>query len=122
VSIEPVRIALPEGASETPVASVGGSFVSVSNCGSGQITLRVGRPSSASPPITAEWIVPGAATSNLIAPGNFLSNNAAVIGLSASIRQSSGRVTRVFIDGFYETNAFGGSDDCFAQGTVERFG
>ena len=124
VSIQPVSVALPDGAPETPVVSVDGSQVSVSSCGSGQVTLRVARAfgGGVGPPITAEWIVPGAATTNLIANGNALSNNAAVIGLSASIRESSGRVSRVFIDAFHETNAFGGTDDCFAQGTIERFG
>ena len=116
-------MSVPDGAPETTVVSVDGTFVSVSNCGSGQITLRVGRPSSTSPTITTEWITSaGGATVSHTAPGNFLSNNFAAIGLSASIRQASGRVTRVFIDGFYEQNAFGGSDDCFAQGTIERFG
>ncbi len=124
VSIEPVRIALPEGAPETPVVSVDGSEVSVSNCGSGQVTLRIARAfgGGVSPPITMELIVPGAASSGLIANGNASSTNAAVIGLSASIRQSSGRVTLVFLDVFYEANAFGGPDDCFVQGTIERFG
>jgi hypothetical protein len=123
VSIEPVRMSVPDGAPETTVVSVDGTFVSVSNCGSGQITLRVGRPSSTSPTITTEWITSaGGATVTHTPPGNFLSNNFAAIGLSASMRQASGRVTRVFIEGFYEQNAFGGTDDCFVQGTIERFG
>jgi hypothetical protein len=121
VSIEPVRLARPDGSPETTIVSVNGSFVSLSNCGSGQVTLRVGR-SADGPPIAAEWIAPAAAAANLIAPGNSLSNNFQVLGLSASIRESSGRVTRVFIDGFHEANAFGGTDDCFVQGTIQRFG
>jgi len=122
VSIEPVRIALPDGASETNVVSVNGTFVSVSNCGSGQVTLRWGRSLTGPPISTAEITSAGGATAGSLLPGNSVSDNFAVISLSASIRESSGHVTRVLIDGFYSQNAFGGTDDCFVQGTIERFG
>ena len=121
VSIEPVRIALPDGTPGTDVVSVDGTSVSVSACGSGTVTLRWGR-SSSGPPISAEEIAPSAAAASHVSPNNFISDNFPAIGLSASIRENTGRVTRVFIDGFYEQNAFGGTDDCFVQGTIERFG
>jgi hypothetical protein len=123
VSIEPVRISLPENTAGPTVVSVDGSLVEIPACSnSGQISLRIAR-GSMSPPLTAEWITSASgATVNHLSPGIAVSNNFAAIGLSATIRQSSGRVTRVFIDGFYEQNAFGGTDDCFVQGTIERFG
>jgi hypothetical protein len=123
VSIEPVRMSVPENTAGPTVVSVDGSLVDINLCSSaGQIGLRIHRDSM-SPPLTAEWITSASgATVNHLSPGTTVSNNFAAIGLSATIRQSSGRVTRVFIDGFYEQNGFGGTDDCFVQGTIERFG
>jgi hypothetical protein len=58
----------------------------------------------------------------VLGPNSAIARNAPVLGLSASIREGSGHVTRLLIDGFYEQNANGGTDDCFIQGTIERFG
>jgi len=121
VSIAPVRIAVPEGTTGTDVVSVNGSVVRVSACtASGNVGLLVAR-SATGPPLSAEWILPAAAAANFIGPNGSLAHNFPVQGLSATIRQSNGSVTRVSIDAFYAQNAFGGTNDCFVQGTIERF-
>jgi hypothetical protein len=122
VSIEPVRISLPDGAPETDVVSVNGSFVSISNCGGGTVTLYTGRSLTGPPIVTAQINSPSDTSAGAIPPGSGSAEALAAFSLSASIRESSGHVTRVMIDGFYSQNAFGGTDDCFVQGTIERFG
>jgi hypothetical protein len=123
VSIEPVRIALPDGAPSTPVVSVDGTSVDVEQCGTGVVSLGINRGVSG-PPVVAAFVRSNAsqhAIAFLQAPGGSSLGDSAA-GLNASIRESSGHVTRVLIDYFYEQNAYGGTDDCFVQGTIERFG
>ena len=122
VSIEPVRIAVPDGAPAHTVVAVDGTSVTLTDCGtSGKVELNVLRTSTG-PPISMEEINRTAAFSFARTPNNQSFESDSVLGLSGSIRESSGRVTRLLLDAFYEQNAFGGTDDCFVQGTIERFG
>ena len=121
VSIEPVRITLPDGGPPAPVVLVDGSFLRVSACSGGQVGLQFGRTPT-SPPLLYELVDPGGTVMNLLVPGSSVTSSNSKFGLRASIREGSGRVTRIFIDGFYEQNSSGGADDCFVQGTIERFG
>jgi hypothetical protein len=121
VSIEPVSIALIDGPSFAEALNVNGSFVLVTCLGS-SVSLEVDRGAS-SPPISAQWIRNG--IDPLVThppPGAANSTSGGVLGLTATVREGSGRVTRMTVDAFYETNAFGGAEDCFVQGTIERFG
>ena len=123
VSVAPVRIALPDGADPTDVVRVNDTSVRVFSCGGGNVSLQIVRPNSASSPqLVAEWALGAGSATNHLPPASAIAHGEASIGLSASIREGSGQVTRVLIDGFYEQNAFGGTDDCFVQGTIQRFG
>jgi hypothetical protein len=125
VSIEPVHMALPDGAPQTPIISIDGSSVNVGGCGSGLVQLEIIHTSSTSPPLSAELVRSNAGqpTAAFHAPSSLdVSYGDSAAHLNASIRESSGHVTRLDIDTFYEQNAFGGTDDCFVQGTIERFG
>ena len=122
VSVEPVRIAVPDGAPAQDLVAVNGTFVRLSDCGTdGKVHLNVLRPLTG-PPISMEVFHRTVAFSEALTPNNQVFESDFVLGLSASIRESSGHVTRVSLDAFYEPNAFGGTDDCFVQGTIERFG
>ena len=121
VSIEPVRIAVPDGEATQEVVSVNGTLIRLDGCGGGSVSLVLQRPAQG-PPMSAEWIEPGGAIAIHLGPGSGNGRGNSALGLNASIREGSGRVTRVNIDAFYEQNANGGTDDCFVQGTIERFG
>ena len=43
------------------------------------------------------------------------------IGVVGTIRESSGQITRLQADAFFLADAYGGPEDCFVQGTIERF-
>src|SRR5262249_42904506 len=123
VSIEPVSIALPDSASQQPTPiSVNGSLVRVT-CGPGSVDVEIDRDSG-SPPITGQWVRNGLAPAVIHEPpsGGGFSAGPNPVGFTGTIRESSGRITRLVADTFYETNAFGGQEDCFVQGTIERFG
>jgi hypothetical protein len=121
VSIQPVSIAMIDGPSFAEPLHVNGSTVNVVCLGS-TVQLEINRGGS-SPPISGQWIRDG--LSPLVRhppPGSGNGTSGGVLGLTATVREASGRVTRMTVDAFYETNAFGGSEDCFVQGTIERFG
>jgi hypothetical protein len=121
VSIQPVSIAMIDGPSFAEPLNVNGSLVTVI-CAGSTVQLEVNRGVS-SPPISGQWIRNG--LDPLVThppPGAGNGTSGGVLGLTATVREGSGRVTRMTVDSFYETNAFGGSEDCFVQGTIERFG
>jgi hypothetical protein len=124
VSIEPVRLALPQGANNVPVVSIDGASIYVDSCTGPNISVGTSRASSTSPRIVAQLVRSNTSqpTVSYQQPAGGVSFGDTAAGLSASIREGSGRVTRINIDYFYEADAFGGTDDCFVQGTIMRFG
>jgi hypothetical protein len=118
VSIEPVSVTETDPGFIT-LLDVSGSTVGL-NCNT-NVSFELARGAS-SPAITGQWIRNG--LSPLVAtlgPNGGLSTGGPTLGLTATVRESSGRVTRMIIDGFYASD-FGGPEDCFVQGTIERFG
>ena len=117
VSIQPLSLAVPNPTGTgTTLLSVGGSEVDLGSC-SNQVDIDI-RRGALGPPITGQ-LIENAALPNVLHPdpgaGGGEANNSA-IGVTATIRESSGRVTRLTAD------AFPGANDCFVQGTIERFG
>ncbi len=122
VSIQPLSLSLVDGPSFATPIDVSGSQVNVT-CLSGGVQLEIDRGVSG-PPISGQWIRNGLTPLVAHPPpgGGFSSGTLGVQGFTATIRESSGRVTRLIADSFYEANAYGGPEDCFVQGTIERFG
>jgi hypothetical protein len=121
VSIQPVSVAVPDPTpTNVKLLDVNGSTVTIGCIGSVQFELA---RLASSPPITGQWIRDG--LNPLVIHEPPLGGTGAggtALGFTATVREGSGRVTRITVDAFYETNAFGGSEDCFVQGTIERFG
>lgn len=124
VSIEPVSFAMQDGAGTPQVPiDILGTQVEISCTGGISMYVRRG-PNAPAPPIIATVGLPGGGGTVFPAGyGNGL--GAGVVAnetISASIREASGRVTRLELETFYAVNAYGGPEDCFGQGTIQRFG
>jgi hypothetical protein len=124
VSIERVSIALAIG-TETSLPLVSGAQVDLfcEDFSNQHVQFQIFRASSG-PPISGQWIRNGVApfVVHQAPDGATSPGGADVMWFAATVRESSGRVTRLTAEGFYEANAFGGPEDCFVQGTIERFG
>jgi hypothetical protein len=124
VSIQPVTVALNEGGSTT-LLDVDGSTVAVTCSDTGTVSFTAERGGS-SPPITVQWIRHGQDPTVTTPPAGLgslaLNVPGGTLGFEVTVRTGSGRVTRLTGDAFHETDAHGGPQDCFAQGTLERFG
>src|SRR5262245_28910358 len=92
VSIQPVLLAAPDPSFVT-ILDVGGSTVAL-NCNI-SLGLELARGVS-SPPLTGQWIRDGLSplVANLPA-GSGTSTNGSALGLTATVRQASGHVTRL---------------------------
>jgi hypothetical protein len=121
ITQEPVSFAMtsPDDQGVKPL-SIDGSFVRFS-CTATEVELRVQR-GLGGPPVIAQF-VRNAASPIVDRPAP---NAAAIlqvdrVGVVGTIRESSGQITRLQADAFFLTNGYGGPEDCFVQGTIERF-
>jgi hypothetical protein len=123
ISLEPASIALADTSPDMPeVVNVGGSRVIVGCSDTGVIVFET-TSTTGSPPIVGEFIRNGLSPVVALGGGGAGQQvSAAVLGFTGTVREASGRVTRVQLAGFYQANAYGGPQDCFAQGTIQRFG
>lgn len=121
IRVRPVRAALATNETPIQIADVSGSRVEV-GCTAGLVTFQYLRQISG-PPFTA--VILRAGDHPVVAkppPSAGASLTTGSAGrLTVTVREG-GRVLRVTVDGFAEVDAFGGSDDCFYQGTIESFG
>jgi hypothetical protein len=121
VSVQPVSIAAATSSISTPL-DVNGSSV-LFQCAAGVVDFQISRTLSG-PPISGEWFRDGTAPKvSHLPPGSSTGDGTPpVMAFTATVREGSGRVTRFTVDAFYEADAYGGPEDCFVQGTIERFG
>src|SRR5262249_41826968 len=118
-----VSIAESDPASQTPL-SVNGSDVQA-NCAIGTAQVRVSRGPAPSPPITGQWIKDGVAPETVLESPSSGASNAISdhsMGFTGTIREASGRISRITLNVFYSPGAYGGPEACFFQGTIERSG
>lgn len=122
VAIEPVRVALPEPTiGEVDVLSVAGATIGV-GCSS-QTQVAMSRSTSA-PPLFFAIHREGLAQQMgvLTGAGGGTTFGAASGTYRFAIREASGRVSELELTAFLFTNGFGGPEDCFYQGTIQRYG
>jgi hypothetical protein len=121
ITQEPVSFAMtsPDDQGEQPL-SIGGSLVKFS-CTAAEVEVRVKR-GLGGPPIIAQLVRNSAnPTVERPAENTFLILQADRVGVVGTIRESSGQIMRLQADAFFLTDAYGGPEDCFVQGTIERF-
>lgn len=123
IDLEPVSIAMssPDTQGVKPL-SIGGSFVEFT-CTASAVEVEVRREAGNTPEIIAQ-IFRDMFDPIVSRPGadSAVTSSANRLGFAGTIRESSGRITRLEADAFFDLNAYGGTDDCFIQGTLERFG
>lgn len=122
VDVQPVSISMETGDPYETAVAVGTTAVYV-YCPGGGINIALHRGVIPNPPIVG--LLSTQSQTGTFSPA---ANADTALGAtphasaSASIREASGRVTRIELEGFYKPDVYGGPDDCFAQGTIERFG
>ena len=123
VTITPVSIALKEGDPVVYPIDIQGTRVELT-CLAGGLQVGSRRGLSPAPPITGT-VATGLGSGAFFRVGFGAGGSEGVQpneSLTASVREASGRVTRLTLDAYYLLDAFGGPEDCFATGTVQRFG
>lgn len=122
IDVRPLSISMAVGDPYEQAVTVGTTAVNV-YCLGGGINVELYRGTGGNPPIVG-MLSTQAQTGTYSPPSNASSALGATnqVAASVSIRESSGRVTRIQLEGFHKADAYGGPDDCFAQGTIERFG
>jgi len=122
ISFQPISLALTDPTGSTPVTNTGGDTINA-QCAVGFVILNLFRGASGAP-MELQILFDGAQNPLVEKPNpnSGISPQGANLGVTATIREASGQVSRVSIDAFYEADAFGGPQDCFIQGTTERFG
>jgi hypothetical protein len=123
VTTTPLSYALEEGDPAVYPVDIQGTQVELL-CTAGGLQIATRRGSDPAPPMVGVVSVP-AGSSSFVRLGFGGGGSAGVVPhqvVHATVREASGRVTRVELEAFYSQNGFGGTDDCFATGQLEQFG